>query len=900
MKRAVVAVAALLFATCGGRPSAPPPTPPVARPADPPPVTPAGPAAPAALKDPGMRLPRDFAIESYDLSLRIDPSQPTMGGAIFIHGKLERATDVIWLHGQDLKILGADALLPGGRSVPLTVDGSVAKGKLALRPAEPLPLGPMQISIGFESPLAETETAGTFRQQYEKDWYVFTQHEAISARRSFPCLDEPDSKVPWRVKISAPHALVAVANAPMTSDGEADADVMRETTFAETPPLPPHLIAYAVGPFEIVDAGKSAGGTPHRIITLKGRAADATYAAEIMPKVTTELETWFGMTHPYPKLDSITIPITVGFGAMENPGLITYRESRLLLPADASQARKAGLVGLAAHEIAHQWFGNLVTPVFWDDIWLNESFASWLPEKVILALEPTWRRPEDAMDGRESALSADSLATTRRIRQPIESEGDIVTAFDGITYAKGATVLRLFERRIGTERFQAGVRAYMTKFAHKNATAGDFLAAIDAAAPDANAGAAMATLLDQAGAPRLATSITCPKDGQPGVTLRQSRFAPPGSGAVPDTTWTLPVCLSAGTQRTEKETCVTITRAETFVPLAECPTWVWPNTGGVGYWRTSLDAASWSALRTVGWKHLDAAERVSAAHDLFAATGAGELDVVVALDLVPVLVAENNRTSISAAVGLIERVEPFVPAADKPKFAAWVRKHLGKKAATLGWLPAKGDDIQKDAVRGRVVHVTATIGADPKLSKAAVKLARTWQTLPEASRGDVLAAAVRADATLVDKLMADFRGETSRSKRSDLARALAQTNDASRLNLALALTLDTTLDIRDTLSILSSAAGREEMRAVVMPFVIDNLAALRARLPGDTAGSLIGILASGCDAETKGRRDLVEKTLGDVRGARRRIDQAFERVDQCIARRAAVEPALAAWLAKSR
>ncbi|HUQ08579.1 MAG TPA: M1 family aminopeptidase [Kofleriaceae bacterium] len=898
--RAVVAVAAavaLVPLSCGGRPSSPPPKP-VAKPAAPAPVSPpAPPAAPAALTDPGLRLPRDVDIQSYALQLDIDPAQSTMHGVVAISGAVARETSTVWLHAENLTIREAIAKV-GGKDVALKPDTTVAPGKLALQSFRPLPPGPITIVIRYDAPLAETETAGTFRQPVGDDWYVFTQHEAISARRSVPCLDEPDSKVPWRVEIKAPSPLVVVANAPAERDVPDGA--FHTVTFAPTEPLPPYLIAYAVGPFDIVDAGKSAGGTPHRILTLKGRAAEARYAAALMPKITTELEKWFGMPHPFPKLDSITIPATVGFGAMENPGLITYKESLLLLPEDATPVRRSRLLGLAAHEIAHQWFGNLVTPVYWDDIWLNESFASWLPEKIVTAIEPTWRLPVDATDGREDALSSDGLASARRIRQPIAGEGDIVTAFDRITYAKGSTVLRLFEQRVGAERFQAGVRAYMTKFARKNATAADFLAAIDEAAPDSGAGAAMATFLDQAGAPRLTAAIECPKGGQAGVRLAQSRFLPPGAGTAAAQTWTLPVCLSAGTQKAEQQACVTMTQAETFVPLAECPTWVWPNSGGVGYWRTSMDVAGWGALRTAGWKYLDAAERVSAAHDLFAATGAGELDVAVALDLVPVLVAENNRQAIGAAVGLIERVDPWVPAADRPKFEAWVRKQLGKKANALGWLPKKGDDIQKDAMRGRVVSVTATIGADPALRKAAVKLARDWRKLPEAARGDVLSAAVRADPKLVDTLIADFVAETSRSKRADLARALAWPGDPQKLAPALALTIDPAIDIRDSLAILQGAVAHDEQRAIAMAFALEHFDALVARLPGEYATGLVGVLAAGCDAEAVARKDVAEQRLGQLRGARRRIDQAWERIDQCIARKAAVEPALATWLTRVR
>ena len=621
-------------------------------------------------------------------------------------------------------------------------------------------------------------------------------------------------------------------------------------------------------------------------MTLRGRAAEAAYAAELMPKVTSELERWFDMPHPFAKLDSISIPATTGFGAMENPGLITYRETLLLLPPDASTLRKSRLMYLASHEIAHQWFGNLVTPVWWDDLWLNESFASWLPEKIVAVLEPGWRRPEDSLDAREEALTVDALATTRRVRQPIVSEGDIVTAFDRITYAKGATVLRLFEARVGAERFQAGVRAYIRKHARGNATAADFLAAIDGAAPDSGAGAAMSTLIDQAGAPRLTATVECPKGGQAGVRLSQQRFVPPGAGAIDPTRWRLPVCLRAGGNGRGETTCVAVSEAETFVPLARCATWVWPNAGGVGYWRTTLDRALWATLRTQGWKQLTPPERIAVAHDLFAAVGAGELDVGVALELVPALVAEDNRIAIAAAAGLIRKVEPWVPAAQRPRFAAWVRAQLGKPATKLGWLPRAKDDLQQEAIRRDIVELVATLGEDPALRKAAVKLVKSWRTLPDAARGDVLATATLVDPALVDPLIAEFRAETSRGLRGDLARGLGSVRDAKALERALAVTLDPAVDLRDSIAILDRALGSEHTRPTALAFVLANFEALRARLPGETASVLIGSIIAGCDvAAVEAQRALVEGKLGALRGARRRIDQAFERVNQCAARK---------------
>ncbi len=888
----------LVAAACGSstRSPGPPPGPPAPNG----PVAVHKPTAGGALPDPGLRLPRDLAIARYDLTLDVDPARPIMTGTVAIHGELKSTTGVIWLHGEELIIARARASRRGIDDITLEVVPGTERGKLALRAPSALVPGPLTVTIDFTAPLAETETSGTFRQKVGEDWYVFTQHEAISARRSFPCLDEPDSKVPWKVTLRVPAALVALGNAPTASDVAAD-DKTRVVQFQPTEAIPSYLVAYAVGPFEIVDAGKSASGTPHRIITLRGRAAEAAYAAEIMPRITTELERWFGMPHPFPKLDSISIPATVGFGAMENPGLVTYRETLLLLPRDAGAVSKARLMNIATHEIAHQWFGNLVTPVWWDDIWLNESFATWLPEKVVAVLEPTWRRPEDALSQRDQALALDVLASVRRVRQPIASENDIANAFDRISYSKGASVLRLWEARLGRDRFAAGVRAYLTKHARGNATAADFLAALDAAAPDAGAAAAMATLLDQAGAPRLTAVLECPEDGQAGVRLTQERLVAPGTGAVPATVWTLPVCVRAGGNGAAEEVCQTISQTSSFVPLSRCATWVWPNAGGLGYWRTTLDGAGWNAVRKVGWKQLSPAERIAVAQDLFAAAVAGEADMGAAMELVPLLVAEDTLTAIRTIDGFLDDLEELVPDAQRKRYAAWLRGQLGRKAAGLGWVPGPRDDLARSAMRDDIVVDVAVAGEEPALMRAAVKLARDYRTLPQAMRGNILAAAVRSRPALADGYNADFRAETSRALRADLAAGLAAVRDPERLQRALALVLDPAIDVRDSLPILQAAAGRPETRATAEAFAVANLDALIARLEGETAGALIGVVIGGCDvAAAERHRALVEATLGKLRGARRRIDQAHERVASCAARRAAVAPSLTRYLASRR
>ena len=861
------------------------------------PAAPVGvdPAPPAPLVAPGLRLPTTFAVGSYAATLTIDPAQPTFGGAIEIAGELAEPQAVIWLHAEKLAIDRAVATTAAGE-VPLEAITGVAPGRLALRAARPLPAGRLVIAIDYRGELDPLDTAGSFRQQVGNDWYVFTQHESIYARRTFPCIDEPSVKVPWTLTLVVPSGATAVANMPAVTDQVAGAT--RTVRFAATPPLPSYLVAFGVGPFDIVPAGTSAGGAPIRIIALRGRGADAAFAAAVTPKILAALEAWFGTPYPYAKLDSMAIPQTVGFGAMENPGLITYRESLILVPAGASKQREYRYGRVAAHEIAHQWFGDLVTPAWWDDLWLNESFASWLPDKVVGLVDPAWDLPVDTVDARSRSLDSDSLVTARRIRQPIETEDDIVTAFDGITYGKGAAVLRMFERQVGAEAFQRGVRAYLARHAHGNATAADFLGAIAAEAPDADVVASFGSFLDQAGAPRIAATLACDGAGVQ-VRLAQRRHVPLGA-AVPTTTpaWKLPVCVKAGTGVKAVTACTRLDGGEGAVTLPPgCPAWVWPNAFGVGYYRSGLTVAQWRTITGPGWVGLEPRERMAAARDLVAAVEAGDVGLDVALALVPKLAAEGAPGLVLAAE-LLGGARSMVPAASRARFARWVRKQLGPAAKATGLVPKPGDGLAAERIRDDVVPLVADLG-EPALRKAAIAAAGPgWRSLRDDARGAVAWIAVRAEPSLHAAMVAAFRAETERPVRADLAFALAGVTDRAALETSLALVLDPALDIRDTASILYDALANPETRDVAAAWGEAHLDELLARLPPQTAPGLVAVFASGCDArDAAARRAQAEAKLGGLRGARRRIDQAFERMSQCAARRAAMQPALDAWLA---
>ncbi len=325
------------------------------------------------------------------------------------------------------------------------------------------------MQIVYSGEVSRTLTDGAFQQQQDRDWYIFTKFEPVTARRVFPCFDEPSFKVPWQLTLHVPKDLKAFSNTLPVSEQD-EADGMKVVRFGETKPLPSYLVAFAVGPFDVVETGPiGKNRRPSRIIVPRGRASEAAYAASITPKMIELLEDYFGTPYPYEKLDQIVVPITAAWGAMENAGMIAYGDFLLSPKAqdtDLLQRRRAEVM---EHEMSHQWFGDLVTTAWWDDIWLNEAFASWLSSKLLNEWKPEWNIKAEAA-GSLNVMRSDSLTTARKIRQPIEAPGDIANAFDGITYGKGEAVIGMFENYMGATEFQRAIRLYLLQHAWGNAT----------------------------------------------------------------------------------------------------------------------------------------------------------------------------------------------------------------------------------------------------------------------------------------------------------------------------------------------------------------------------------------------------------------------------------------------
>ncbi len=496
---------------------------------------------------PLARLPGDARPTRYALALRVDPAQARFSGVADIAVELDRPRDVIWLHGRDLAVRRATVQPEGAAALEARWEQVSKSGVASLRLASPVGPGRVTLHVEYDAPFSGNDE-GLYVVARGTDHYAFTQFEATDARRAFPCFDEPGFKAPFELAVSVPHALAAVSNTRETSRarepaaGGADWD---RVTFAPTERLPSYLVALAVGPLDVVaapDVPPSAvrpRPLPLRGVATRGRGKELAYALAHAGEIVTALEGYFGSAYPYDKLDLLAVP-DMG-GAMENAGAITFAEGILLLdePSSSAEARFTH-ASVVAHEISHQWFGDLVTMRWWDDLWLNEAFATWMEARIVGKLRPDLRPDVHALESVHQAMNADSLVSARKIRQEIADDNDIESAFDAITYDKGGGVLSMFERWIGPEAFQKGVRGYLGAHRFGSASAEDLFASLSTAAGRDVAGP-LRTFLDRPGLPFVEASVSC--EGHPRLLLRQSRFFPLGSaGAGDGHTWQIPVC----------------------------------------------------------------------------------------------------------------------------------------------------------------------------------------------------------------------------------------------------------------------------------------------------------------------------------------------------------------------
>jgi alanyl aminopeptidase len=664
-------------------------------------------------------------------------------------------------------------------------------------------------------------------------------------------------------------------------------------TFAKTRPLSSYLLALAIGPIETVDAGAAGNQAPLRVLTPRGRAAEAAYTASILPEIVHRLEAYFDIPYPYDKLDDAAVPRNFG-GAMENAGLIISGDTVLIASkTNLSDRFRETTASVLAHEVAHQWFGDLVTMAWWDDIWLNEAFATWMAHKVYL-VRPEWQPEVEAAEARRRAMTADVLANARQIRQPIKSVDDMAGAFDDITYRKGATVIGMFERAVGPDKFRKGVHDYLAAHADGNGTTADFVAAISAAA-GTDVAPAFSSFLDQPGLPAVALKVDC-KGGKGHVELAQSRYLPVGSTGTP-ASWQIPVCIRAGAGKKTEVKCATL-EATGEIALDFCPAWVHGNADAAGYYTVVYDAPALTEV--VAADHLDLAEQLALVQDIALQLTGGTLPADRALDAFAHLAthaAPDTLAALAQAVDLIQD-RGLVPGAQAAGFTAWVERVFGARARALGWRARPGEPAANRRLRAPLLTAVALHGRDKPLRDEARALADRWLEDKKTLDGDNAPAVLRVaawtgDDPFLHRVLGGL-GKATGQDRDLLVGMLYQFNDPVLIGRATQALLGDDIQIGDLLPIrrlaLTGAA-----RPGMLKFVGEHFDALIGKL-GDFGGILLLSGLPLCDDESLATyRQLFEDKLPRLRGGPRAFAGVVERATLCKAARKAQEAPMAAY-----
>lgn len=726
----------------------------------------------------------------YALTLELDPNLDSFTGQARISVRVRQPTPTIEVHAFELSARSA-RLVSAGTARPLQVTPLPETQTWRLEPIDGLVVAAGEHHLEFSySGKVNVAGHGLFAAPYQIDGrklrMLATQLEAIYARSLFPGFDEPTFRAVFEINVRAPSAYGVASNMPLAKRVVDGPTTLHR--FAATPRMPSYLVSVAVGHFEVTQG--RAAGVPLRAFTAPGKGDQTQYAMRVTGQVLPFYTRYFGVPYALPKLDQFAVP-SVRWGAMEDWGLISYAEDAFLVdPQRSSPQTVRDVYAVVAHEIAHQWFGNLVTAASWEEIWLNEAFATWLERKATNHFNPAWKVPLQSQLPIDRAMTLDASAATRAIRSGPVRETAVFDVFDPITYAKGDAVLTMLEQWIGVENFQRGLVAYMKGQRLSNATAADLWHYIGQASGK-DVAAVAASWTDQQGFPLVRVSSSC-EVGRQRLTLTQQRFSSSGASRSAQL-WKIPLRYVRGRQ----SGTVLFETAQRSIEIGACgdaPVIV--NAGGGGFYRVAYAAGTRQALiqRFVALAQTD---RVKLLSDTFALMQSGSLPLQAYFDVLEALprVTDSSRTMLWSLAGSeLEFLDTTM--ADRPAqkhLRTIARKLLAPQLAALTWTPAAKEDAQSAELRGNLIALLAQFDHEPTIEQATRAFDEDdagTKKLPASLREPVtLATGMHADRPHFERLLARLKTATGEEQRWLLAKALARGRDAQRAEEFLAASL---------------------------------------------------------------------------------------------------------------
>ena len=841
------------------------------------------------------QLPRSARPISYDITVTPDAAKLSFAGKVRIAIEITAPTATITLNQADLAIQSATLANTGGASLgPLRIALDNDAQTATFTASHTLAPGRYALDIAYTGKIY-TQSSGLFALDYDVDGKskraLYTQFENSDARRFVPSWDEPFYKAIFTLKAVVPAGEMAVSNLPVAS--RAPAGVGRElVTFDATPKMSSYLLFFGLGDFE--RATVKAGGAEIGLVTKRGSLASGRYALDSAAAILPWYNAYFGVPYPLPKLDHIAgAGQSQTFGAMENWGAIFYFEYALLLdPSISSEADRQTVFSVVAHEMAHQWFGDLVTMSWWDDLWLNEGFASWMAGRATEHFHPDWHAELDAVTARASAFSQDALATTHPVIQHVATVDQAAQAFDSITYSKGEAVLRMLEGYAGPTAWRDGVRAYMRKYAYQNTVTDDLWREVDRTSGKPVSEIAH-EFTRQPGVPLISATATC-AGGRTPLRYEQGEFTKDRPDKRP-LRWHVPVAAAAP----GATPVVTLVDGSGTAMVPGCGAVV-VNAGQTGYFRTRY-APDMFAKLVAAFATVAPVDQIALYEDALSLGLGGAAPLSNLLDLIQVLPAKADPQVVGQALGDLDAlIDPYskeVPAR---------RSALAKLAAAkflplldrMGWAPIAGESVPVANLRSQLIATLGSIGVPSVVAEAKRRFAASASdpgAIPPSLRKPILSVvAANADSATWDKLQAMAKAETSTIAKEQLYMLLGTASDPALADRALALVLTKEPGATTSPAMISAVANEFPDRA--FDFVVAHQQTIMAMIDANAATRFVPRLVySGYEPGTASKlRDWAQANLKP--DAMRTADQSIAQIQYRALVRADRMPAVDKWL----
>ncbi len=848
-------------------------------------------AAPAA----AQRLPDNVRPSHYTLALTPDLKAATFSGVETIDVTLAEPADRITLNAAEIDFKSV-TVTAGGKQQTAAVSLDKDKEQATFSFLEKLPAGQATLAIAYTGTL-NNDLRGFYLSKTARRNYAVTQFESTDARRAFPSFDEPAFKATFDTSLVIDAADTAISNtliASDTPDGESSPAAAKHTLkFLTTPKMSTYLVAFLVGDFQC-SAGEQ-DGVAIRVCATPDKVALTPYGVEIAKYMLHYYNTYFGIPYPLKKLDLIGLP-DFAAGAMENFGAITYRETDLLLdPQTASVDAKKRVAIVIAHEMAHQWFGDLVTMQWWDNVWLNEGFATWMENKSVAAMHPEWNMDQTVSTDEDGTLNLDASPTTRAIRARANTPDEIEQMFDGISYGKASDVLLTVENYLGEETFRKGVHAYLSAHLYANATAEDFWNA-QAAVSHKPVDKIMESLVAQRGEPLL--TFGDPAGASPRrVSVAQRRFfLSPSIQPDPAQKWTLPVCFKTA----NGQDCQTLTPANSTLRVPASSLF-FANAGAKGYYRSAYTPAAHAAIVAIIETGLAPTERIRFLGDEWAQLRNGRATVGDYLNLAAAVHSDPNAEVVTQAIDGITHIYSQIAATPEEKAAlsVWIRATYAPDFARLG-PPSERDSSNTRELRNQLFGLLGHYGKEPAVLAQAHRMAQNYLLDPNSidptlSRNALAIAARNGDAALFDGLQKVAETASNPIVQNTALRLLAEFQDPSLVQRSLDYAASGKVRNQDAAIQFATPIQNEETRSQAWSYIQINWNKVQSQLAVGMGRFVVRSVGEFCSADA---REDVEKFFSTHKlpETALSLNHSIENINGCIELRALQQPSLDRWL----